>query len=177
MGTINSENREIFTVFPLDPTGNIGGGTVGLSSIRIEKHGHPSGIFRKLINRSQRYPGRLIRLHNAGNKKTDDRYTHERSGNRVNPYPQLQHEITPSRRVIILRHFVRTLFVWIVRSHCYWVIEKKRLRLVKLLRWLRLRCGDVKPTKQRHWQCLRATSDDLSRTLDSSACRAPAARQ
>src|SRR6202007_3329483 len=119
MGTINSENREIFTVFPLNPTGNIEGVTVGLSSIWIEEHGHPSGIFRKLINRSQRYPGRLIRLHNAGNKKTDDRYTDERSGNRVNPYPQLQHESTQGRRVIILRHLVRTILVWIVRSHGY----------------------------------------------------------
>ena len=119
MGTINGENREILAVFPFNPTRNICGGAVGLSPIRIEEHGHPGRIFRKLINRSQRYPGRLIRLHNAGNEKTDDRYTDERSGNRVNPYPQLQHEITPSRRVIILRHFVRTIFVWIVRSHGY----------------------------------------------------------
>jgi hypothetical protein len=118
---VSAVDREHFKVLfrvTFNPAGYMSGLGIWRYSGGIFKCDHPSRTNCKLVDRTERDPGRPISLDDGRDEEAYDRNTDHRASDDIESQPELEQKIPAGRPPIKLRIVVRTVGrVWIFRGH------------------------------------------------------------
>src|SRR5262249_49895689 len=97
VSAVYGKHPELLFRDSLNPAGDMRGLSVGRYAEGVFECGHPSRPYSKLVDRTERDPGRFGSFDDGGHEKADDRNTDHRAGNDIDGQPELEQKISAGR--------------------------------------------------------------------------------